>query len=98
MTPEEICMEQTVQALSRLAGILDDARKASTYGAIQERVIRAGGPRDVPDASELADLATLSLGEVHIDICNVWEKVHRMLVTAERLEELARLRGVADHE
>lgn len=97
MTPEEICMEQVVQALSRLTSILDDARMASTYGAIQERVIRAGGPSDVPGASKLADLATVDLQDVHNDICKVWKKVYRMQNTAERLEELARLRGAVRH-
>ena len=98
MTPEEICMEQVVQALAHLANVLDDARKASTYGAIQVRVLRAGGPRNVPDASKLADLATIDLNAVHLDILKVQDKVAHMLSTAERLEELARLRGVAGHE
>lgn len=97
MTPEEICMEQTVHALSRLLNCLDEAKKNSTYGAIQERVIRARGPADVLNASKLAELATADLQDVHDDICKVWAKVYRMLDTAEQLEELARLRGVADH-
>ena len=97
MTREEICMEQTVHALSRLLNTLDDASKVSTYAAIQERVIRAGGPSDL-GGSRLVDLATADLQEVHDGICRVLRKVRHMLDTAENLEELARLRGVADHE